>query len=250
MRHRDEHGLTLKDLKFVAAYLGPANCNATKAARMAGSKANGITLRTIGSDLLAKPNIHEEIRRRFREGGIGPEEVVKRLADQCRVNMLDFVTLDENGMPIVDLRRAKKAGKGMLIRKVKATKFKAHTTCTLEVLDSTKALITMARIHGLLALDLPEAEDTSIPILTDAEAKAAREAILKVRAEATAGRAPVVVRCRVLLPTCLDGRQVSPGALVDVPAADAPQLCVRGILALAGEGPQPPAPGTVNGRDG
>lgn len=176
--------LSPRELKFIEAYLGPANCNAYRAMLMIGTKAQKeSSRRSVAAQMLAKPRVQAEIRRRFRENGIGPEEVVKRLADQGRIDILDFVRLDEEGLPFVDLRRAKKAGNGTLVKKFKTVKdTKAgRTFSAIEMHDSQKALIILAKIHGLLALDLPGAEEGAISVLTDAEARAAREAILRVR---------------------------------------------------------------------
>lgn len=55
--------LTLKQRKFVTAYLGPANGNATEAARIAGYKGSDSVMRYVGSTNLALPNIAKELER-------------------------------------------------------------------------------------------------------------------------------------------------------------------------------------------
>lgn len=47
--------LTLKQRKFVEAYLGKANGNATEAARLAGYKGNDVTLGAVGHETKNKP---------------------------------------------------------------------------------------------------------------------------------------------------------------------------------------------------
>lgn len=54
--------LTAKQQKFVAAYLGAANGNATEAARLAGYAGNAVTLGCVGYDNLRKPQIADAVR--------------------------------------------------------------------------------------------------------------------------------------------------------------------------------------------
>src|ERR1051325_3279587 len=51
------NGLTDKQRRFVAAYIGPASGNATEAARLAGYKGNDVTLGAVGAENLKKPQI-------------------------------------------------------------------------------------------------------------------------------------------------------------------------------------------------
>lgn len=53
--------LSLKQEKFVAAYVGVANGNATEAARLAGYKGTAVTLASVASENLRKPYIAEAI---------------------------------------------------------------------------------------------------------------------------------------------------------------------------------------------
>lgn len=57
------NGLTLKQQKFVDAYIGPAAGNATEAARLAGYKGSDTAMRVTGHDNLAKPNIALQITK-------------------------------------------------------------------------------------------------------------------------------------------------------------------------------------------
>lgn len=54
-------GLTQKQERFVAAYVGPANGNATLAARLAGYKGGDATLCAVGGENLRKPLVAEAI---------------------------------------------------------------------------------------------------------------------------------------------------------------------------------------------
>jgi len=56
--------LTLKQEKFVEAYMGKAAGNATEAARLAGYKGNEATLAVTGFENLRKPNVKAAIDER------------------------------------------------------------------------------------------------------------------------------------------------------------------------------------------
>lgn len=56
--------LTEKQRKFVEAYMGKANGNATEAARLAGYSGNRVTLEAMGRENLGKPRIAEAIEKR------------------------------------------------------------------------------------------------------------------------------------------------------------------------------------------
>lgn len=58
--------LTIKQQRFINAYMGEAKGNATQAARLAGYKGNGDTLKQVGAENLAKPYIKAEIERLTR----------------------------------------------------------------------------------------------------------------------------------------------------------------------------------------
>ncbi len=61
---KDEHGLTLKQRRFVDAYMGEANGNATEAARMAGySQSSPAVTQHAGHEVLRNPNVRSEIER-------------------------------------------------------------------------------------------------------------------------------------------------------------------------------------------
>src|SRR5690349_16476460 len=55
--------LTMKQRKFIAAYIGQANGNATEAARIAGYKGTDKALSVVGADNLVKPSIQNELAK-------------------------------------------------------------------------------------------------------------------------------------------------------------------------------------------
>lgn len=59
--------LTEKQRRFVEAYMGRAQGNATEAARLAGYKGSDKTLRVVGSENLTKPYVFAAIQDRVKE---------------------------------------------------------------------------------------------------------------------------------------------------------------------------------------
>lgn len=79
--------LSVKQEKFLDAYLGEANGNGTKAAQLAGYKGSLQTLKSVASENLTKPDIAKEIEKRLRTTMTG-EQVLKELSEiaaaECR----------------------------------------------------------------------------------------------------------------------------------------------------------------------
>jgi len=89
--------LTLKQQKFIAAYVGEAKGNATQAAKLAGYKGNMDTLRQVGAENFAKPYIKREIEKLVEESPLiaGKEERLKFYTDMLRNDTIDWrVRLD------------------------------------------------------------------------------------------------------------------------------------------------------------
>ena len=80
--------LTLKQQKFLDAYLGDANGNATEAAKMAGYAGNDNTLSTMGAQNLRKRAIREGIRKHLETGklAMNREERIALLTEFARGN--------------------------------------------------------------------------------------------------------------------------------------------------------------------
>lgn len=69
--------LTTKQEKFVAAYIGRANGNATESARLAGYTGSENTLKSVGNENMTKPDILAEIekmRDQVRKDGIAVQQ--------------------------------------------------------------------------------------------------------------------------------------------------------------------------------
>jgi Terminase small subunit len=133
-----------------------------------------------GCRLLKRPRVRREIQRRLAENHIEPSEILLRLSEQARIDMRDFIMIDANGVPRVNLRHAKKTGKTRLIKEFVVSPNYGER---VRLHDSQKALVIPARILGLLTEGIEgDEEDEEREALSAEEADAARQAILTVRA--------------------------------------------------------------------
>lgn len=134
--------LTVKQRRFVDAYLGEANGNASEAARIAGYSLP----RQSGSENLSKPDIRAAIEARLEEWAMPAREVLARLADHARGSIGDFIEINADGTWRIDLEKARKAGKLHLLTELSTTehgpKIKIH--------DAQAALVQLGRHHKLL----------------------------------------------------------------------------------------------------
>jgi hypothetical protein len=76
-------GLSIKQQKFIDAYLGPAAGNGSKAAQLAGYRGSPQTLKAIASENLTKPYIAREIEKCLRTVMTG-ETVLEELSELAR----------------------------------------------------------------------------------------------------------------------------------------------------------------------
>jgi phage terminase small subunit len=133
--------LTFKQRLFIEAYLGKANGNATEAAKVAGY----VSPNKQGPALLVNLGIRAAIDARVSVVALTASEVLARLADIACGDTADFITVDAKGYPWLDLRRAKKAKKLGLIKKLTPTKF----GMSVELHDPVTALVQLGKYHGL-----------------------------------------------------------------------------------------------------
>lgn len=111
------HGLTDLQKAWVQEYLGNG-MNATQAAKDAGYQASSESaFREIGM----KNRRHDKVGQlvgAFMQRHMGREEALSRLAEIARVDMQDFLSIDEHGQPIFDVQKAKERGVMHLIKEV------------------------------------------------------------------------------------------------------------------------------------
>jgi phage terminase small subunit len=155
--------LTNKQRAFIEHYL---KCwNAAEAARKAGYSER--TARFIGSENLTKPNIQAEIDKRLDELAMSAAEVLARLTDQATASMADFISVNDEGQPHLDLKQALERGKLHLLKKIRVTD-QGHLT--IELHDGQKALMLLGQHHKLFTqkheVEIPQIEPLSEALQT------------------------------------------------------------------------------------
>jgi len=131
-----------KRKRFVDAYIGPANCCKTQAARLAGYASPT----SEGSRLYREPEVRAAIEERMRELAIPAEEILARLSEQARGNMADFVAIGEDGAFRISLSDAEASGK---LRLVKKAGYDQRGRPAIELYDAQSALLALAKRYGL-----------------------------------------------------------------------------------------------------
>jgi len=160
--------MNAKQRVFVEHYL---RCwNASEAARMAGYSEK--TAGQIGHELLKKPEIEFAITARLTDLQMGANEVLVRLSQQARADMLDFI--DINGR--VDREKARIELRGPLIKKYKTRERKlADATVEfyteIELHDAQAALVQLGKHHRLFAEKFETWQDDLIRGLRDGSIK-------------------------------------------------------------------------------
>lgn len=153
----DEEGLSVRQRQFVAALIGPAGGNATKAAEMAGyasenRKALGIT----ACRLLGNARVAGLISRRMAELRLSPEWVKSRLASIAAASMDNFLSRDSSGERYLDFDKASELGAMDQLKEYHEEGLKgADGEVTIikrrvKIYDPQAALATLARVFGLL----------------------------------------------------------------------------------------------------
>lgn len=151
--------LTGKQEAFIAAYIGPANCNATEAARIAGYNANGNSLEVIACNVLRNVKVASRIRQVMRDSAMDPDEVVKRISDCARSSIDDIGNVD-GGMFFTDLDKTKKRGK---LHTISSIEYSDKGQIKVKMYNALDALEKLAKMHGLYAEEKPHVQnDTKI----------------------------------------------------------------------------------------
>lgn len=135
--------LSAKQKAFINEYL--IDFNATRAAERAGYKGDAVTLASVGWENLRKPQIAEAIRQRLSEKAMGPDEVLMRLGEQARVEYSEYLTVDADRNPAVDVARLIADGKAHLIKSIKHTRWGRN----IEFYDGHAAKELIGKHHGL-----------------------------------------------------------------------------------------------------
>lgn len=143
------NGLSDKQRRFCDEYL--VDFNATQAAIRAGYSEKSAY--SIGWENLRKPEIIETIRQKC----MSAEEVLLRLTDIGRGDFADIFDITQMGF-VIDLAKAKEAGKTKLIKKIKqrtttsvskdGSETEVHDI-EVELYSAQDALVTLGKHHKL-----------------------------------------------------------------------------------------------------
>lgn len=145
-----------KHEQFINEYL--LCWNATQAYLKVYPNSSADAARSSAADLLAKPSVAEEVKKRIAENAMKADEVLARLAEQARGDISEFVTVDGDNLKIelkdktgqtkAKTRLIKKVTLHKSVRTVKDSTFE-DTTVTLEMYDAQAALQLIGKHHKL-----------------------------------------------------------------------------------------------------
>lgn len=150
---------TSLQLGFIKAYLGEANFNKTKAARIAGYKGNGKTLAQVGYENLKKPEIVHEIKMRLQASAMSTDELLMHLGRQARSKMIIQKYLSAEG---VNVDAMIKDGHGNLIKSMRPGKY----GMMIEFVDDLKSQELIGR-HLALFVEKSEVVEINAGSLVD-----------------------------------------------------------------------------------
>lgn len=146
-------GLSAKHRVFVEEYL--KTWNATDAYCAAYPKSSRESARRDGSRLLTNADIADAIRQRIAERTMQADEVLLRLAEHARGDIVDFLAVSEGGDVAFDISKA--PTKTHLIKRVTQRKTIRTTeksqieevVLTFELHDAQAALVHIGKHHRL-----------------------------------------------------------------------------------------------------
>lgn len=162
-----DDGLTERQRQFVAAYIGPAAGNATRAAAMAGySDSNNHVLRNTASRLLTFVGVQRALARARADKLGGPEWTKAGIVEIADANMAAFIKIDASGRRVFDLDAAYEAGAMGLVKEIHEEVISGGDGPVrvikrrVKLHDRLAALQVLAKMHGLL---VDRVEDVTPP---------------------------------------------------------------------------------------
>jgi hypothetical protein len=149
--------LTVREKKFVLAYVGPAGGCATKAAEMAGYNANNRdTLATTAWRVLRKAKVQAELGLAFAACHSTPEWTTNRLRELAGSTIANVVKTGEDGELQFDSQTAVENGALGQIKEIKEEIIKVGEgpakviKRTVKMHDPTQSLTSLAKMQGIL----------------------------------------------------------------------------------------------------
>lgn len=181
--------LTDKQQAFIDHYF-LCGFNGTEAAARAGYDGERETLAVVASENLRKPNIREAIDARMAETKMSANEVLARLGEHARGNIVPFLVTDHDGnLESFDLSDDKPLH---LLKKASITEseFKGVTkrTVTIELYDAQSALVHIGRHYGLFVDKTALTDPTGTQEYADTALDALRQRLITQLATESASR--------------------------------------------------------------
>jgi len=156
------NGRTDLQKKWLLEYLDNG-FNATQAAKDAGYKCGTEqAYRQQGSQNKHHPAM-KKLRQAFMRRHMSADEALARLAEIAKVDMQDFISIDEHGEPIFDLQKARGRGVMHLIKSINLERKQnpetgeVTTKVNIQLYNKRKALTDVLDVIGA---DEEDAEDT------------------------------------------------------------------------------------------
>lgn len=147
---------------FVEYYLGEANGNGVKAARMAGYRGSYSVLGVTAHDLLRLPKIQDAIADKDSGVFMSTKEILSRLSALGRADVSDFVSIDgsqDYPIPSLDIKKAKRRGQLITVKKIKTMRSGGddpQEITEVEIRDPLAALTLLAKLRGIIDQPLPD----------------------------------------------------------------------------------------------
>lgn len=151
-----EDQLTHKQRLFVAAYVGPAAGNGTKAAQLAGYRDdNRDSLKATACETLTKPYVQRAIARLVASKLGSADWTRAGIVEIANANLSDFATVDAAGEVVIDMAKAFEAGATGLVREIKEEVIKSVGSVAVikrsfKLHDRLRALEILAKMNGQL----------------------------------------------------------------------------------------------------
>ena len=152
-----DDGLTIRQKAFVAALVGPAGGNATKAAEIAGyASENRRALEASASRTLSFVKVQEAIAHALAARNATPEWAKSQLIDMAGSSLANFITVNADGVPQLDFKKAAEMGALGQLKEFKQEVLKVGDSpasiikTTIKVHDRMAAITTLLKLHGLL----------------------------------------------------------------------------------------------------
>ena len=178
-----KRALTERQRQFVAEY--PIDLNATQAAIRAGYSPR--SARVVGCTNLRKPAVRKAIAAaqgpRLAALELTAAEVLQELARVARANVLDYMRIDDKGMPEVDFTGLTRDTAAAL-SDIRVDNDGERRRITFRMHDKLAALDRLARHHGLLSVRVSIESPEDPPAAPQYDARQVARAICAILREA------------------------------------------------------------------